>query len=324
LVGTAAFLASGGPGAAPGPEALAAAARLSEEGKTAMFAAVDGRYAGLVAAADRPRPTAAAAVAALRSMGIRVAMISGDGARTARAIAREVGIDEVLAEVLPGGKAAAVARLRSGGSKVAMVGDGINDAPALASADLGIAIGAGSDVAIESAGLVLARSDPADAATALRLSRNVMRNIKQNLFWAFAYNVLGIPVAAGLLSLLGGPLLDPMLAAAAMSMSSVSVLANALRLRRFRAAWGGSAESSRLPPAGGERKSVMTKKLSIEGMSCMHCAGRVQKALAASPGVRSAKVDLEAKLATVEGEELSDAALSAAVAEAGYSVVRVD
>ncbi len=230
VVGNAARLEAAG--VDPGPGILAAQ-EPEAAGKTVVYIAVDGAYAGFAAVADVVKENGAAAIAELRGMGIDVAMITGDSARAAKAVAREVGIDEVLAGVLPGEKAEAIARLRSGGRKVAMVGDGVNDAPALAAADLGIAIGAGTDVAIESADLVLARSDTADVATAVRLSKSVMRNIKQNLFWAFAYNVLGIPVAAGLLHVFGGPLLDPMLAAAAMSMSSVSVITNALRLRRF-------------------------------------------------------------------------------------------
>jgi P-type Cu+ transporter len=209
------------------------AERLAGGGKTPMFVAVDGRYAGIVAVADIVKESSARAVGALRGMGIKVAMITGDSRRTAEAIARAVGIDEVLAEVLPNEKAAQVKRLQAEGRVVAMAGDGINDAPALAQADVGIAIGSGADVAMESADIVLMRSDLMDVPAAIELSKRVIRNIKQNLFWAFGYNVLGIPVAAGLLYAFGGPLLNPILAAAAMSLSSVSVLTNALRLRRF-------------------------------------------------------------------------------------------
>ena len=211
------------------------AARLATEGKTPMYAAAGGRCLGLIAVADVVKPHSAAAIARLRAMGIETAMITGDSRPTAEAIARAVGIDRIFAEVLPGDKAGEVKKLQADGKKVAMVGDGINDAPALAQADVGIAIGSGTDVAIESADIVLMRSDLMDVPTALTLSKQVMRNIKQNLFWAFGYNVLGIPVAAGILYAFGGPLLSPIIAAAAMSMSSVSVLSNALRLRRFNA-----------------------------------------------------------------------------------------
>jgi Cu+-exporting ATPase len=215
-------------------EAASLADRLSGEGKTPMYVAVDGTYAGLIAVADVVKESSAKAIAVLHAMGIQVAMITGDSRRTAAAIAAQVGIDRVLAEVLPQDKAREVKQLQAEGRKVAMVGDGINDAPALAQADIGIAIGSGTDVAMESADIVLMRSDLMDVPTAIKLSKNVIRNIRQNLFWAFGYNVLGIPVAAGLLYAFGGPLLNPIIAAAAMSMSSVSVLANALRLKRFK------------------------------------------------------------------------------------------
>ena len=211
----------------------ARAEELARGGKTAMHVAVDGRYAGLVAVADPVKESSVRAVRALHDMGVQVAMITGDNRRTAEAVAASVGIDRVLAEVLPQDKAGEVKKLQAEGRKVAMVGDGINDAPALAQADVGIAVGSGTDVAMESADIVLMRSDLMDVPTAIKLSKSVIRNIKQNLFWAFGYNVLGIPVAAGLLYVFGGPLLNPVLAAAAMSMSSVSVLTNALRLKRF-------------------------------------------------------------------------------------------
>ncbi|MFA6507996.1 MAG: copper-translocating P-type ATPase, partial [Treponemataceae bacterium] len=207
---------------------------LSGDGKTAMHIAVDGRYAGVLAVADTVKESSAKAVAALKGLGLQVAMITGDNRRTAEAVARKLGIDRVLAEVLPQDKAGEVKKLQAEGRTVAMVGDGINDAPALAQADIGIAVGSGTDVAMESADIVLMRSDLLDVPTAIKLSKNVIRNIKQNLFWAFGYNVLGIPVAAGLLYAFGGPLLNPIFAAAAMSMSSVSVLTNALRLKRFK------------------------------------------------------------------------------------------
>jgi len=239
LVGNAAFMAESGVEAAGLSAAEGGAAdaalRLAGEGKTPMYAAVDGRFAGLVAVADVVKDSSARAVAKLRGMGIEVAMITGDSRAAAEAIAASVGIGRVLAEVLPQDKAAEVKKLQAEGRRVAMVGDGINDAPALAQADIGIAIGSGTDVAMESADVVLMKSDLGDVASAIGLSKNVMRNIKQNLFWAFGYNVVGIPIAAGVLHAFGGPLLSPIIAAAAMSMSSVSVLTNALRLKRFKA-----------------------------------------------------------------------------------------
>ncbi|MDR1325322.1 MAG: heavy metal translocating P-type ATPase [Treponema sp.] len=208
---------------------------LAGEGKTPMYIALDGKLAGIVAVADVLKKSSRAAIESLHNMGIEVVMITGDNKKTAAAIAGQVGIDRVLSEVLPQDKSAEVKKLQDEGRKVAMVGDGINDAPALVQADIGIAIGSGTDVAMESAGIVLMRSDLMDVPTAITLSKRTIRNIKQNLFWAFGYNVLGIPVAAGVLYLFGGPLLNPIFAAAAMSMSSVSVLTNALRLKRFKA-----------------------------------------------------------------------------------------
>lgn len=208
--------------------------RLAGEGKTPMFMAIDKKLAGIIAVADTVKESSAAAIGKLHDMGIEVAMITGDNKKTAEAIAKQVGIDIVLAEVLPEDKANEVKKLQDNGKKVAMVGDGINDAPALAQADVGLAIGSGTDVAMESADIVLMKSDIMDVVTAIQLSKATIRNIKQNLFWAFAYNTAGIPLAAGLFYIFGGPKLNPMFAAAAMSMSSVSVLTNALRLKGFR------------------------------------------------------------------------------------------
>jgi len=216
-------------------DARTRADELAEQGKTAVFVALAGVLAGIIAIADVVKPTSAQAVTRLKQMGIEVAMMTGDDTRTAHAIAAQVGIEEVMAEVLPGDKAAQVAQLQEAGQCVAMVGDGINDAPALVQADVGIAIGTGTDVAIESADIVLINNDLMDVATAINLSKRTIRTIKQNLFWAFAYNTAGIPVACGVLYLFGGPLLDPMFAAFAMSFSSISVLANTLRLRSFKA-----------------------------------------------------------------------------------------
>lgn len=210
--------------------------RLASEGKTPMFIAIEGSLAGIIAVADVVKESSAEAINKLHDLGIEVAMITGDNKRTAQAIAKQVGIDIVLAEVLPQDKANEVKKLQDTGKKVAMIGDGINDAPALAQAEVGIAIGSGTDVAMESADIVLMKSDLMDVVTAIQLSKATIRNIKQNLFWAFGYNTLGIPIAAGVLYIFGGPLLNPMFAAAAMSLSSVSVLTNALRLRGFKPA----------------------------------------------------------------------------------------
>jgi Cu+-exporting ATPase len=209
--------------------------RLAEEGKTSMYIALDNHLVGIIAVADKVKTSSRMAIEVLQEMGIEVAMITGDNRKTALAVGREVGIDRILAEVLPGDKAKEIQRIQEEEKKVAMVGDGINDAPALVQSDVGIAIGTGTDVAIESANIVLMSSDLIDVPTAIKLSKKTITNVKQNLAWAFLYNSMLIPVAAGVLVPFGGPTLNPMLAAGAMGLSSLSVLGNALRLKRFKA-----------------------------------------------------------------------------------------
>jgi Cu+-exporting ATPase len=231
LIGTKKLLAGQGVDVS---DAEKTANRLADEGKTVVFAAIGEKLAGLIALADTPKPGAAKAIQRLRQMGLDVVMITGDNQQTAKAVAAEVGIERVLAEVLPGRKADEVRRLQTEGHTVAMVGDGVNDAPALAQADLGIAIGAGTDVAIETAGMILVRDELSDVAAAIELSRRTLKTIRQNLFWAFAYNVVGIPIAAGVFYPWTGWLLSPIVASAAMAFSSVSVVTNSLRLRGYR------------------------------------------------------------------------------------------
>ncbi|AJC11902.1 hypothetical protein JI75_03680 [Berryella intestinalis] len=305
--------------------ALAARARQrADEGATPLFFARAGALVGIVSVADTVKPTSAEAVAELRSMGIRTIMLTGDNERTAAAVQKVAGVDEVVANASPADKEALVARL-SGEGKVAMVGDGINDAPALTRADVGIAIGAGTDIAIDSADIVLMRSDLLDVAAAISLSRATLRNVKQNLFWALVYNAVCIPVAAGALAGIGVTL-NPMIAAAAMSLSSVSVVSNALRLRRWSPRRASEIVKAPLP-SGGEREgkeSKMEKTMRIEGMMCMHCVSHVKKALEAVPGVSSVDVDLESGTASIEADEaVSQDVLTAAVTEAGYEVLEV-
>ena len=305
----------------------AVAEGLAQAGKTPLYFAGDGRMLGVVAVADTPKPTSAEAVRAFQAMGIDVVMLTGDNARTAEAVGRQLGVNRVVAEVLPQDKEKTVAELQAQGKRVAMVGDGINDAPALARADVGLAIGAGTDVAIESADVVLMKSDLLDAVTAVQLSRKVIRNIKENLFWAFIYNIIGIPLAAGVWYPLFQLQLSPMFGAAAMSLSSVCVVSNALRLKFFRPE---RRESPAAPVSEGTPKSVetkgtsaMTKTMSINGMMCAHCQAHVEKALNAIDGVE-AKVNLETKTATLTlSKDVSDDMLRGAVTEAGYEVVSI-
>ena len=311
-----------------------AAEALAAQGKTPLYFAEEHRLLGIVAVADVVKPDSAAAIAALRRGGCEVVLLTGDNQRTAEAIARQVGVDRVIAQVLPQDKARCIQELQREGRLVAMVGDGVNDAPALVTADVGLAIGAGTDVAIESANVVLMRSSLMDIVDAAALSRAALRNIRQNLFWAFFYNAIGIPVAAGVLYPAFQITLNPMIAAAAMSLSSVCVVSNALRLR----GWKGSRPDAPAPadksaaltdapnvitaaPAAQQEESAMKKTLTIEGMMCAHCAAHVEKALNALPGV-TAQVDLAGKTAVVTGSA-GDEALKQAVADAGYQVTDI-
>jgi len=286
--------------------------KLAREGKSLVFVTVDAEPAGLIAISDRVRPESREAVAALRAMGLEVAMLTGDSLATAEAVAGGLGISRVFAGVLPSEKAEKIRELQAGGKKVAMVGDGINDAPALALAEVGIAMGAGTDVAIESADIVLMRGSVNGVVDAVALSRATLSNIKQNLFWALAYNAAGIPVAAGLLFAFGGPSLNPMFAAGAMALSSVSVVLNALRLKNFAPA------RSNLKKEG---KSMITN-LKIEGMTCQNCVRHATEALQGVQGVTKVDVSLEGGTAVIESRDGVDpAALRAAVEKAGYKAV---
>ncbi len=394
LVGNRAYMEENGIGI--DPMVLQGLEEIAGEGMTPLLVAEEGRLLGEISVADRVKGSSAVAIQRFREMGIHVVLLTGDNRRTAEAVRRQLGIEEAVAEVLPQDKEKKVSELRAAGRKVAMIGDGINDAPALAAADVGMAIGAGTDVAMESADIVLMKSDLRDAVTAISLSKAVIRNIKQNLFWAFFYNAIGIPLAAGAWFPLFQIRLSPMFGAAAMSLSSIFVVGNALRLRGFRSGFerkersrgekaaGGAGQRKktaemaakdpeaaaeaaekrksaaaqaveRAENAAGERKPAaaqavrgsdqagaarredkfrnpeereekkMTKTLTIEGMMCGHCTGRVQKALEALEGVSSVTMALEAKTATVElAGEVSDEVLTKAVDEAGYQVTSVN
>ena len=293
-----------------------AIADMADEGLTPLLVAEEKRFLGIIGVADEIKESSAEAIAAWHNMGVRVIMLTGDNKRTAEAVRRKLSMEEVVADVLPQDKEKKISELKQSGHKVAMIGDGINDAPALAAADVGMAIGAGTDVAMESADIVLMKSDLRDAVTAMKLSRSVIRNIKENLFWAFFYNVIGIPLAAGVWYPVFGLKLNPMFGAAAMSLSSIFVVGNALRFRGFK---------SGFDKENGERSKSMTKVMTIEGMMCGHCTARVQKALEAVGGVTEVSVSLENKTATVVCEgEVSDEMLTAAVTDAGYEVKRIN
>lgn len=327
LAGNAGYLAQNGVSLAA---MEADAHRLAEDGKTPLFFAESGRLLGCIAVADVVKPDSAKAIAALRRMGRRVVLLTGDNQRTANAIARQIGVDQVIAQVLPQDKAKCVAQLQQQGQRVAMVGDGVNDAPALAQADVGLAIGAGTDIAIESADVVLMKSSLLDIPAAMDLSRAVLRNIKQNLFWAFFYNSIGIPVAAGVLYPALHLTLNPMLAAAAMSLSSVCVVSNALRLRGWKPPVfpDQPAPTAPLPESAvfqsqGKEENTVNKTIHIDGMMCAHCTGRVEKALNDLPGVE-ATVDLDSKSAAVTcTPDVSDDTLRQAVEDAGYHVTGI-
>ena len=298
--------------------------KLAEDGKTPLIFADEKQVLGIIGAADVVKPTSAQAVKELKKLGIRVIMLTGDNARTAKAIQKQLEIDNVIAEVLPQDKEREVANIQKSGQVVAMVGDGINDAPALARADVGIAIGAGTDVAIESADIVLMKNDLLDVVTAIRLSKAVIRNIKQNLFWAFFYNTCGIPLAAGLLYPMFGLKLSPMFGAAAMSLSSLFVVSNALRLRYFQALKAPQRIEENAAQAVEDKEEKMMYKMKIEGMMCQHCQAAVTKALNALEGVK-AEVNLEKKEAYVEAEaHVTKEELTKAVEEAGYEVISVE
>lgn len=321
--------------------------KMAGEGKTPLYFAKGGSLLGMIAVADVVKPDSAQAVQELKNMGIHVIMLTGDNRRTAEAVRAQVGIDAVVADVLPGDKEAVIKRLSEYG-KVAMVGDGINDAPALTRADVGIAIGAGADVALDAADIVLVKSKLTDVSAAVRLSRQVLKNIHENLFWAFFYNCIGIPVAAGVLVPFTGLSLNPMFAAAAMSLSSFCVVTNALRLNLFSVRSAAKDRRAHMVPmpeltseieqlqqtdshaAGGENDNSqeerkenesMVKVLSVEGMMCGKCQAHVQKALEGVAGVTAVEVSLENKTACVTMEnEIADETLTEAVVEAGYEV----
>ena len=296
---------------------------LTGKGHTPLYFAQGTTLVGVIGVADTVKPTSAQAVAELHKLGLEVVMLTGDHPATAQAIAQEVGVSQVIAQVLPTEKEGHIAQLQAQGHQVAMVGDGINDAPALARAEVGIAIGAGSDIALDSADLVLMKSDLLDAVTAVRLSRATLRNIKENLFWAFCYNAICIPVAAGVFYPLFHLQLSPMLASAAMSLSSVCVVTNALRLRRFRPTKSNTPAvcKNTCCELKGE-EPTMTQTIHIQGMMCPHCVNHVTQALNAIPGV-SAQVDLASGTATVTGDVSADT-LKAAVEGAGYQVTAID
>ena len=315
-------------------ELTSQAQQLAEQAKTPLYFALEGKLLGVIAVADKVKQTSASTIARLRAMGVKSVMLTGDQATTANVIGKELGVDQVISDVLPSQKESYIRQFQDAGENVVMVGDGINDAPALARANVGIAIGAGTDVAIESADIVLMKSDPADVATSIELSRATMTNIKENLFWALFYNTICIPVAMGLLYPFGISL-NPMIGAAAMGFSSVFVVCNALRLRTWKPKNTSSAtrqdahdtkpvidvqtKSTNDASASQKEESYMEKKLNVEGMTCQHCVAHVTQALEAVEGVSKATVSLDEKSAVVElSSDVADSALVDAVVQAGY------
>ncbi len=306
------------------------ATELANSGKTPLYFARAGEFLGIIAVADVPKKTSARAVQELSNLGIEVVMLTGDNKVTAEAIREQVGVDRVVAEVLPQDKEQEIKRLQNDGKVVAMVGDGINDAPALARADVGVAIGAGTDIAIESADIVLMKSDLLDVSSAIQLSKAVIRNIKQNLFWAFFYNVIGIPIAAGVFFTAFGWKLSPMIGAFAMSLSSIFVVTNALRLRNFKAKHQANiaySNQEKITEVSYETinkgESKMEKFIKIEGMACGHCVKSVENALSEIDGVQSVAVSLENKNAKVElSSDVPSEVLEKAIVDAGYEVVK--
>ena len=292
----------------------------AKDGKTSLYFAVDNKFVGIIAVADTIKATSRQAIEDMRNMGLDVIMLTGDNAVTANAIKNKLSLSSAVAEVLPSDKEDEVRKLQHNGHKVAMVGDGINDAPALTRADVGIAIGAGTDIAIESADIVLMKSDLQDVVTSIELSHSVIKNIKENLFWAFFYNALGIPIAAGVLYGIAGLKLNPMIAALAMSFSSVFVVSNALRLRFFK------PKCNNIKTVKNEKENkTMTKTIKINGMMCSHCTGRVGEVLNAIDGV-SAEVSLDngGQAVVTLAKDVSDDVLKKAVVDAGYEVVGIE
>jgi len=293
--------------------------KLANEGKTPIFIADENEVLGLIAISDVVKPTSKDAILEFEKMGLEVIMLTGDNYKTANAIAKQININNVIAEVLPQDKEKEIQKLQSLGKKVAMIGDGINDAPALVRADVGIAIGAGTDIAIESANIVLVKSDLLDAVKAIQLSNAVIKNIKQNLFWAFFYNIIGIPLAAGVFYTILGWKLSPMFAGAAMSLSSVTVVLNALRLKLFEP----RISKNLLEKNNISKGDKMEKILKVDGMTCGHCKARVEKVVSAIDGVDSVEVDLASKNVTVKmSKDISEQTLSDVIVDAGYEVIK--